>query len=139
MSGTFAASDSRSEGGGSPDSHSIDERVEAAASFTPFPALYLSGSVTRFLRGPQAPDTLANVGVSVSPLPGAPLLVRFTYQESFDTSQQLRSRVLGPGLRWNIRPGWFLDVNYTRFDNASPTVETESRVFSANLFAVLGQ
>lgn len=139
MSGTFAASDSRSEGGGRPETHESLGRAEATASFTPFPALYVSGSVSRFLYGRQAPDTLANVGVTVSPLPGAPLLLRFNYQESLDTSQELRTRIIAPGLRWTIRPRWFLDVNYTRLDSTSPTVETRSRVFFVSLFAVIGQ
>jgi hypothetical protein len=95
--------------------------------------------LTRVLWGPLAPQLLANVGANVSPFPGAPLLLRFTYQEFFDTGQELRNRVVGPGLRWNIRPRWSLDVIYSVIQTTSPTVETESRIFFANLLAVIGQ
>jgi hypothetical protein len=138
MSATFIATDTRVAGGGLSDQGDSIGRAEASASFTPVQAIYLSGSVSRFLWGPQAPDLFANVGATVSPFQGAPLLLRFNYQESFDTGQELRSRVIGPGLRWTIRPRWFVDVNYTILESTSPTVETESRIFFANLLAVIG-
>ncbi len=139
MSGTFASSDTRTEGGSTPEAHEAIGRVEATASFTPFQALYLSGSVIRFLYGPEAPDLLSTLGVTFSPLPGAPLLLRFNYQETLDTGQELKTRIIAPGLRWNIRPRWYVDVTYSRLDSSSPTVETRSRVFFASLFAIIGR
>lgn len=139
MTGSFAATDTRIEGGGAVETHDSLGRAEGTASFTPFRALYVSASVSRFLYGRLAPDTLANIGVTVSPLPGGPLLLRFNYQESLDTGQELRTRLFGPALRWTIRPRWYVDVTYTHFDTTTPTVETKSRVFFASLFAAIGR
>ena len=139
MSGTFASSDTSTKGGSTPESHVPEGRVEATGSFTPVPALYLSGSVIRYLYGPQAPHMLSNVGGTFAPLPGAPLLLRCSYQQTWDTGQQLRTRLLVPGLRWNIRPRWYVDATYTRYHSTSPTVETTSRIFFVTLFAVIGK
>jgi hypothetical protein len=137
LSTTFAVYETRLEGGGLPATGQSVGRLEASGSFTPFRALYLSGSLIRQVWG-EVPSTLANLGVNVAPLPGGALLLRFNYLESLDTSQDLRSRVIGPGLRWTIRPRWFLDVTYTWLDSSAPTLETHSRVFFANLLAVIG-
>ncbi len=138
MSATFAATDSRAEGGGLPSHEESQGRVEATASFTPYRVLYVSGSLSRFIWGPLAPNTLANFSVGLSLLPDSPLLLRFLYQESFDSAQELKTRVAGPALRWTIRPRWFLESSYSYFESTSPTLEARSRVFFAHLLGVIG-
>ncbi len=138
MSATFAATDTRSEGGGLPAKEESQGRVDATASVTPFRALYVSGSPSRYIWGLAAPNTLASLGVTLSLLPDSPLLLRFIYQESLDTGQELRTRTAGPALRWTIRPRWFLDTTYTYFESSSPTLESRSRVFFAHLLGVIG-
>jgi hypothetical protein len=111
-------------------------RAEGTASFTPFPALYASASVARVVTGDK-PYTLANFGVNVAPFPGGTLLVRFNYQESIDTGSDLRTRLWGPSLRWNIRTGTYLDVSYTDSLSRTPAVDTSMRTVFASLLATL--
>lgn len=138
LSGTFAATESRTSGAGVPAVTDSIARIEGTASYTPFPALFLSASHTRYVWGRLSPESLSSFGGTVSPFPGGALLVRFTYQETIDTTQELRTRSWGPGLRWTIKPRWFLDVTYTRNTSRSPALENRMDAFYANMLAIIG-
>lgn len=116
-----------------------DRRValDAAASLTPFPALALSGGVSRFLQKGVPAQTLANFTASLSPFPGGALSLRYTYQETLDTASDLRTRTHGPSLRWNVRPGWFFDSSYSFQETSAPAERTTGRVFNATLIGTL--
>lgn len=138
LSGTLAATETRTSGAGLPPLTDSLGRLEGSASFTPVPAVLLTGSHTRYLWGRLAPESVSSFGASLSPFSGGALLLRFTFQETIDTAQELRTRGFGPALRWNIRPRWFFDARYTRTDTHTPALDTQSDVFFANLLGVIG-
>lgn len=136
VSGSLGWTDSLTTGGGKEDF--LDRRtfLQAAASLTPFPALALSGGITRTtVLG--AASTLANFAGSFSPFPGGDLQLRYGYAETLDAPSDTRTRSHGPGARWNIRPGWYLDTSYSFSDTSSPTSSSSSRTFFANLLITL--
>lgn len=107
--------------------------LQGSATFTPVPALYFSAGVTRSTGSSQGPLTLTNFGAGFSPFAGGQLQLRFGYNENLDSAAQMRNRIFGPGVRWNIRPGTYLDVAYTWNDSVQPALLSQARTFLANL------
>ncbi|GEJ57080.1 hypothetical protein [Anaeromyxobacter diazotrophicus] len=130
------SSSSASAGAGRPETTDRSRRLEGTASFTPVPALALSGGVARVI-GTRGTTTLANFNGSFSPFPGGTLLLRFGYSETLDTAADLKTRQYGPSLRWNIRQGTFVDVSYSLNDTHSPALDTSSRSLFAGLVLAL--
>lgn len=124
-------------GGGLPEVSDRRAALDVGATVRPFPALALTGGASRFFARNVPPQTLWNFGATFSPLPGGALSLRYTYQESYDSSVETRSRLHGPALRWNIRPGWFFDSSYSFQDTHSLVEETSGRSFNANLIVTL--
>jgi hypothetical protein len=133
LNGSYGLTLSRVEGAPDWDRRS---RVEGGASYTPFPALSLSGAVARSLEGAR-PTTLATFSVNASPLQGGQLVLRFGYTESLDTGNDSRTKQWGPGLRFTIRPGSHLDVAYSALNTRTGALVTDSRGLIANLVITL--
>jgi hypothetical protein len=112
-------------------------RVDTTLTVTPFPALYVSAGYGHYTTGLGPADVLL-VNGTFSPFPNNDLQLRFGYNDSLDTGLDFRNRLWGPGLRWNIRRGTWLDVTYSVYDNYTPTLTSHSRVFFANLFITIG-
>ena len=110
--------------------------MEGSVSFSPFKALYLAASASRYTSG-RPPSTLANFTGGFSPFPGGDLLVRFGYSETLDQAASTRTRQYGPTARWNIRPGSFLDLGYSVEESHSPALDSNGRAFTANLTVAL--
>ncbi|MBI5071140.1 MAG: hypothetical protein HZB56_23230 [Deltaproteobacteria bacterium] len=106
--------------------------VEGSGSFSPFPALNVSGAVTRYISG-QTPSTVASFNLGLSPFPGGQLVLRFLYSETIDTASDQRTRVWGPGARWNVRQGLTLDAGYTVNESRTPAQELVSKILFVNL------
>jgi len=104
--------------------------------WTPFPALFFSGSVSRIMQ-PVNPTTLATVNASFSPFAGGDLLLRFSYNETLDTFNQVDQRTIVPSLRYTIRPGWFLDAGYTIQETRAPQSTQKQNVFQLQLTILL--
>lgn len=137
LSGSVGLSSTETTGGGRPASSDRRTLLQASGSFAPFPALALSGGVTRTTAAAGKPSTLANFAGSFSPFPGGDLQLRYAYTESLETSAETRSRSHGPGARWNIRPGWYLDASYSFSDTSSPAASASARTFFTNLLVTL--
>jgi hypothetical protein len=129
---TYGLTASEITGGGLPDRSDSNSRLDTTLTVTPFPALYLAGTYSRaWTQG--GPANLATFTGTFSPFPGGDLIMRFGYTETLDTSAQLRQRQWGPGARWNIRRGWYLDVSYSVNSSYSPSIDIDTRAFLANL------
>jgi hypothetical protein len=133
LNGSYVVALSRGEGAPGWDRRS---RVEGSATYTPFPALSLSGAIARSFEG-ERPTTLATFSVNASPLQGGQLVLRFGYTETLDTAGDSRSRLWGPGLRFTIRPGSHLDVGYAAQTTRTGALETDARQLFANLVITL--
>jgi len=133
FAGTWVYSDSSSS---APSARSREsERIDASATFTPYEALYFSGSVSRVILGAR-PTTLASVAGTFSPLRGE-IQLSASYSRSLDTEAQSVTQFISPTLRWALRSGVSLDLAYTILDSSAPIGEQHSRVFTANLLIVL--
>lgn len=136
-SGSASYTASSQTGGTGPQTSDRRVSLDAAATINPLPVLALSGTISRFLSKTQAPQTVWSFSLSFSPLPGGNLQVRYAYQETYDSATEARSRQHGPSLRWNIRPGWYLDSSYSWQRISSPVEETRSQSVNANLIITL--
>lgn len=136
FTGSVAYTSTAQSGGGRPDRSEDSGVVDATLSLSPFPALALGATLSRYFAVAR-PATLASFNGSFSPFPGGALQLRYGYQETLDTGAEARTRTHGPGVRWNIRTGWYVDAagSFAYSDTPSQTVETRS-VF-ANLLITL--
>jgi hypothetical protein len=133
LSGSVSYTTSTQHGGGKPDASDRRGSVEVGASLSPFPALALSGSVSRQFGGAGRTATLASFSGAFSPFRGGDLQLRYGYQESLDVEADLRTRSHGPTARWNIRTGWYLDGALSFMDLSAPAAVQHTRTASANL------
>ena len=80
------------------------------------------------------PQTLANFSLGSPRSRGAPADSSYGYTETIDSWGTPGPAPRGPALRWNIRPSWFFDVNYSRLETTSPAQRIETQGLFANLF-----
>lgn len=137
LAGSVGFTDASQTGGGEPARSDQRGTLEASASFTPFRSLAMSGTVTRLFGRSIPPQTLASVSAGFSPFQGGDLSVRYSFQETIDTSGRERTRSHGPGARWNIRRGWFLDGGVTFLEARAPAQDVDSQFYFANLTVAL--
>lgn len=136
LASTYFYSSVHATGGSQPSVSQDNERVDSSISFTPIPALYLGGTLTRVIKGAR-PTTLATFGGNFSPFPGGDVLFRLSYTESFDSSIEAKSKIAVAGVHWSIRAGTFLDVNYSLLDSSAAATSSGSRAFTASLLIQL--
>lgn len=131
---SYAATRNDVSGGGLPDRTDQNSALQATVSFTPVSAFFLSAGAYRSIGfGAIKPSTLANFSVGLSPFPRGQLLLRFGFNETLDTASEARTRLYGPGLRWNIRSGAYLDAAYTWTESVQPALRTFTGAFLAKL------
>ncbi|HSN92775.1 MAG TPA: hypothetical protein VLS93_16200 [Anaeromyxobacteraceae bacterium] len=135
-SASAAYTESEQRGGGKPDRTDDSGVVEGTVSLSPFPALALAASLSRFFAVPS-PATLASFSGSFSPFPGGALVLRYGYQETLDTRADARTRTHGPSVRWNIRQGWYLDGGATFAYSEAPAQTIDTQSVFANLLITL--
>jgi hypothetical protein len=110
---------------------SAANRVDSSLTFNPFPALYLSGGVSRVVID-GVPHVLDNANVTFSPFPGGNLQLGVSYAETYQDGQL--SRLFSPSVRWNVRPGTMLTVSYLLLDsNTAGAGANHTRTFDVNL------
>jgi hypothetical protein len=130
LSSSYYLSSLTQTGGGLPDQISEDERVDGVVTVSPIAALYLSGSVTRVIKGAH-PTTLATATGSFSPFPDGTFLLRSSYTETLDTAQDSKTSFGTVGVRWNLTPRTYLDFSYTLIQNRSNAGSNDTRSFNA--------
>jgi hypothetical protein len=130
-SGSFSSS--VQSGGGLPERPDHRGTFQSSISLSPFPALSVSASIQRVFLNAAPPSTLYSFGGGFSPLRGGDLQLTYQYQESLDSSSETRTRVHGPGLRWNIRRGSFLNAGYSFQTTRDPSQTQTGQAISASL------
>jgi len=123
-------------GGPTPPSNSSYGNATAAFTWTPVPAFFFSGSVSRIMQ-PVNPTTLLTGSASFSPFQGGALLLRASYNETLDTFNQVDQRIFSAGLRYVIRTGWFIDAGYTYQESYAPQTVQNQDTFQAQLTIIL--
>jgi len=112
-------------------------RADASVTFAPFSALFATASIAQVTATDTRTQNLFSVSSGFSPFQGGDLQLRFSYFETLDDASDGRTRMVSPGLRWQIRRGTFFDVAYVATDTRAPIAQTRGRTFSANLVAPL--
>ncbi len=136
LSGTFSYSGTRSWQGSTTPKETTAGLVTGSLLLAPFPALYGSASITRYIWF-DPPTTTVNLAGTFSPLQGGQLLLSFTYNENMDLTNKVRSRIWGPLARWALRPGIHLNLSYTQGRNSFASYRTSSDTAFAQLFIAL--
>jgi len=111
-------------------------RADGSLSYTPVPALYLTGGVSYGIISGVA-QTLVNFSGTLSPFPGGNLLLTFRYNESIDTLSESKSRIHGPYLRWNLKTTTYIEASYTWLYSSLPVMQTSSRALDVRLTLLL--
>jgi hypothetical protein len=133
LSGSWSLQTSQISGGGFPDSSDRQGVLVGSISFTPIPAFFFSAGITRNAQAGQPTQNLANLAVGFSPFPQGQLLLNFNYNDALDSGAQSRARVFGPSVRWNIRPGTYLNASYIWSDTAQPALASAGTTFFTQL------
>ncbi len=100
-------------------------QLTASLVLTPLTTLYGSGTVTRYVWG-ITPSTVFTLAANFSPFPGGQLLLSFNYTDNLDVTNDIRTTIWGPSLRWTIRPATFLTASYSQLRGHYPTYQTLS-------------
>lgn len=131
LTGTYGLTGTLTTGGAEPAPRTRAQHVEGTASFNPFPALYASGGVQRTVTDGKG-YTFGNVALGVSPFQGGALQLTFSYNQTLDSNGAV-TRLVAPGLRWNIDRSTVLTATYVLADSEGETEVTRARTFDVNL------
>jgi hypothetical protein len=124
---------SHSTGGGQTGSgDTMEHRLDIGASWSPFPALFLSATVDYATVTDQKANIQQNYGLSWTPFPDGQLQFSFFYNDSYFPD---RSRTLQPTLRWYFSPRRrsYIDLSYQLSASDSGGVKIESNTISSTL------
>lgn len=116
-------------GSGSTDTWRLDFNV----SFNPFRTLYLFALLQLIDEKGRDMETVQNYGVNWSPFPDGALQFNFTYNEDYQSNNNLKERFLTPSIRWNITKRSHIDFTYQYTISKSDAQKTESHLFTTSL------
>ncbi|ACM21507.1 hypothetical protein Geob_3164 [Geotalea daltonii FRC-32] len=108
----------------------FQQRGEFNASFRPFPAMYLFGSIG-VVEQNSTFDTLMNYGVNWSPFPDGAIQFGFAYNESLRSLERSKERLISPNLSWKITSKSLLDLSYSFTSSTSHRQSLDSKIFNA--------
>jgi hypothetical protein len=132
----FSNITSDQKGGGKPETSSSIRSADMNVSFTPFPTLYLYGSLNITSRTDAKTSYLQNYSVNWSPFPGGSLQFNFGYTESLRSEDKGRDTSYGPSLTWKITNRATLNMSYQRVETKSASQKEDGNSFSARLQAL---
>lgn len=121
------------KGGGQPETSSSTRSVDMNVSFTPFPTLYLYGSLNITSRTDTKTSYLQNYSLNWSPFPGGSLQLNFGYTESLRSEDNGRDTSFGPSLTWKITNRATLNMSYQVVKLKSVSQKEDTNSFSARL------
>ncbi len=112
--------------GGIQEFSTVTSRGDLGVSYRPFATVYLVILVSRITKEGKT-QTTQDYTVAWSPFRDGALQFNFAFNESL-TSDEGKSRLIGPSLRWNISRRMYLDIFYQIFktDSASQTTDTKT-------------
>lgn len=110
-------------------------RLDAGATFQPSSVISLSGTLTWWLVS-TAPTLSGTAQLSYAPLRGE-LQLSLAGSSAWDTASQTKTVLLGPSLRWNVRPGVQLTASYTSLETSTRVLQTRSRTAGIGLSILL--
>ncbi|MDH4027412.1 MAG: hypothetical protein OEU95_01095, partial [Nitrospirota bacterium] len=130
----YSRASTEQSGSESGDSTDLTRRSTAGVSYRPFDTVYLFTSLERITTNERTRD-LQNYAANWSPFPDGSLQFTVSYNESLTTDEG-KSRVINPNVRWNINRRTFLDVSGQFIKSESSAHEAESVISGATLRTV---
>ena len=119
-------------GGGNPSSSTIRQTGEYIFSYRPFSTVFIVATIDLSAATGQKTLVTQNYGVNWSPFPDGALQLRFFYNENLSTGG-IKTRIINPGVRWNITKRSYLDLSYQRNNNRSASQKVDENFFNAQL------
>lgn len=110
--------------------NSFQQRAELNASFRPFPAIYLFGSLG-VVEQNAVVDTLMNYGLNWSPFPDGAIQFGFGYNETMRSLERSKERLISPNLSWKVTSKSLLDLSYSFTSSTSREHSLDSKIFNA--------
>jgi hypothetical protein len=129
---TYSLSDTTQTGGGKPSSSTSTKRTTASVAYTPVRALYVFISF-EMVDQDGVTKTTQDYGLNFSPFPDGAVQLHFSYNESLKPKGEGRTRLITPSLRWNIRPGAYMDASYVIQQTLDAPQTSDARIASASL------
>jgi hypothetical protein len=129
----FSDQQIRQSGGGAQSSSSFSRSASVTASYNPVSAISIFGAL-EFNAQKSTPSNITKAfGGSWSPFRDGALQFSVSYNESTTTTENQQIRSVSPFVRWNLRPGWWLDVAYSYQTLTSSSVEATSDSITSSL------
>ena len=129
----FSNATSDLKGGGKPETSSTTRSLDMSMTFTPFPTLYLYGSLLISSQTGEKTDYLQNYAVNWSPFPGGNLQLNFGYTQSLRSADNGRDTSYGPSLTWKITNRATLNMSYQILTTKSVSLKEDTNSFSTRL------
>lgn len=108
-----------------------NQRGDLSATFRPFPALYLFGSLG-VVEQQDKTQLLQNYGFNFSPFPDGLLQLNLAYNESISTEKNAKQRMLAPSVTWRVTSKSLLELAYLVMRTESTLEKSDTRVFNGN-------
>ena len=121
---------SGANGGGPQDT--TENRVDLAASYSPFTTLFLSAVISALAETGQQTQVQQSYGLTWSPFPDGNLQFTFYYNDNYFPDH---SRTIQPTLRWYLgaKRRSYLESSYQYLNSDAGGLKTESNIFSTTL------
>ncbi|MBI4699516.1 MAG: hypothetical protein HY758_11605 [Nitrospirae bacterium] len=116
--------------GSSPKPTTSTGKKDLSVAYKPFETLFLSFSVSK-ISGADKTSTIQNYAMTWSPFREGTLQFNLAFNEAL-TSDEGKSRIIGPSLRWNISRNMYLDMAYQIFKSDSESQTSDTKTSSAS-------
>ena len=121
-----------SGGNGRGPQDTTENRVDLAASYSPFTTLFLSAVISALAESGQQTQVQQSYGLTWSPFPDGNLQFTFYYNDNYFPDH---SRTIQPTLRWYLgaKRRSYLESSYQYLNSDSGGLKTESNIFTTTL------
>jgi len=111
----------------------LTRTAEANLTYTPVSTLYLYGAYRLEWRDDEDRETVRRWSGSWTPFPQATFRLGVTYDETRRELAEQRQRRIGPFLRWNFNPQFYVQLAYNNLLDESPSRRFKNDTVSAIL------
>jgi hypothetical protein len=102
-------------------------------TWSPYPALYLAGSVAATSGRGTERSTVQNYSVSWAPFSGGNLQISMFYSETIETPGKQKTVSMGPTVRWRVNQRLITNASYSKSKTDSPLTTSKSDNFNGNV------
>jgi hypothetical protein len=129
----YAGSNVKQSGGTNTTPDKTTNRGDLTLSYNPVPAIYLHCAFGIQTETDRDTVTTQSYGGSWGILRDGSLQLNIAYSENLNPSSNQKDRSLVPSLRWNIRPGSYLDISYLISHSETDTQDSDFTTVTALL------